>query len=101
MIAVSEPKTKKSYHSKTVPAADAVSTRPMRCGRGCAVMSVMSAVSPPCKIASGGIRGAQASGRAARRRFSRSGGGLLDGVGGNLAAVGARNLAGQHHLGLV
>ena len=37
MIAASEPKMKKSYHSKTVPAADAATTRPSRRPRGSAV----------------------------------------------------------------
>jgi hypothetical protein len=47
MIASSEPKMKKSYHSNTVPAADAVSTSPIRRGASSAMRN------PPARIASG------------------------------------------------
>src|SRR4051794_2404006 len=47
MIAVSEPKTKKSYHSNTVPVAEAATTPSMDCLRGDAASAVVSVMRPP------------------------------------------------------
>src|ERR1700679_1474669 len=61
MIAASEPKMKKSYHSKTVPAAEAATTRPMLCLAGACVISV----SP---LSASESRGGPQGGHGTRRR---------------------------------
>jgi hypothetical protein len=46
MIESSEPKMKKSYHSNTVPAAEADSTKPIRGARGAAASPMLESLSP-------------------------------------------------------
>src|SRR5437868_9964344 len=88
MIDSSEPKMKKSYHSKTVPAADADSISPIRGGRDS--LSAMLA-RLPVTIANGGQRASQVG-----RRSGDLGPGR--GIGQQRAAVRLGDLARQQHL---
>ncbi len=86
---------KKSYHSNTVPAADAVTTHPMRVFSGArpTCSAVAMAVSPPASASGGeGLRQGKRDLGRARQGFDALG---------ELPAIGFGDLAGHQHLGAI